>query len=176
MQESTSDGRRRLVLVRHAKAEPTAPTDHERDLTAGGRGDAEEAGRWLAGQDVAADAALVSDALRAHETWLHLSLGAGWTLEPELSPALYAAGPDAALDMVRETAPDVGTLLVVGHNPTMAYLAEMLDDSEGDDDATTSMLVRGFPPAALVVLELTGGWADLAPGTARLVAFHVGGA
>lgn len=174
MQESTSGGRRRLVLVRHAKAEPTAPTDHERDLSTRGRADAEEAGRWLSGAGLVPDAALVSDARRAHETWLGLALGGSWEVEPELSPALYAAGPDSALDLLRETSPEVGTLVVVGHNPTMAYLAELLDDGDGDDDATTSMLVRGFPPAALALFEVDGAWGDLAPGTARLTSFHVG--
>ena len=176
MQESTTGGRRRLVIVRHAKAEPTAPTDHARDLTDRGRADAEEAGRWLRGQGVAADAALVSDARRAHETWLHLALGAGWDVEPVLSPALYAAGPDAALDLLRETDAGTGTLVVVGHNPTMAYVAELLDDGDGDGDATTDMLVAGFPTAALAVFDVTCGWSDLDPGTGRLTGFHVGSA
>ncbi len=176
MQESTTGGRRVLVLVRHGKAEPTAPTDHDRDLTDRGRSDAEDAGRWLRGLDLAPDAALVSDAVRARETWSHLALGGGWDVEPELSPALYAAGPDAAFDMLRETAADVGTLVVVGHNPTMAYVAELLDDGDGDGDATTDMLVAGFPPAALVVFEVTCAWSELDSGTGRLTAFHVGSA
>lgn len=174
MQESTTDGRRRLVIVRHAKAQPTAPTDHERDLVAAGRAAAEEAGRWLRGQGIDPGAALVSDAVRARETWLHLTLGGGWDVEAELSPALYAAGPDSALDLLRETAPDVTTLVVVGHNPTMAYVAELLDDGDGDGDATTEMLVAGFPPAALAVFEVAGGWTGLEPGGGRLTGFHVG--
>ena len=44
MQQSSSDGPRRLVVMRHAKAEPTAPSDHERALAARGRSDAEEVG------------------------------------------------------------------------------------------------------------------------------------
>ena len=88
---------------------------------------------------MAAEAALVSDARRAHETWLHLALGAGWDVEPVLSPALYAAGPDAALDLLRETDAGTGTLVVVGHNPTMAYVAELLDDGDGGGAAEVSL-------------------------------------
>ncbi|CAM3874722.1 SixA phosphatase family protein [Nocardioides zeicaulis] len=176
MQESTTGGHRRLVIVRHAKAEPTGATDHGRDLSDRGRADAEEAGRWLREQGVVPDAALVSDARRTHETWLHLALGAGWDVEPGLSPALYAAGPDAARDLVRETGAGVGTLVVVGHNPTMAYVAELLDDGDGDDDATTDMVVAGFPPASVAVFDVACGWGDLDAGAGRLTGFHVGSA
>ena len=40
----------RLVVVRHAKAEPYGPTDFERELAARGRADAAAAGAWLAAQ------------------------------------------------------------------------------------------------------------------------------
>ena len=43
----------------------------------------------------------------------------------------------------------------------MAYVAELLDDGDGDGDATTDMLVAGFPPAAVVVFEVTCAWSDL---------------
>ena len=83
------------------------------------------------------------------------------------------AGPEAALDLVRETSEEVSTLLVVGHNPTMAYLAHLLDDGEGDDAATSEMVSRGYPTAAAAVFAVDGSWADLGPGRARLEAFHV---
>jgi len=64
-------------------------------------------------------------------------------------------------------------LVVVGHNPTIAYLAQLLDDGSGDDDAGREMAV-GFPTGALAVFEVTGSWAELDLASARLVAFHVG--
>ena len=39
--------RRTVVVVRHAKAEQEAATDHARPLTERGLADAKEAGRWL---------------------------------------------------------------------------------------------------------------------------------
>ena len=165
---------RRLVVVRHAKAEPTAPSDHGRALAARGRADAEEAGRWLKGTGIDPDAALVSDALRTQQTWEHLAGAAGWELDPELSAGLYAAGADSTFDLLRETDPGVTTLVVIGHNPTMAYVAELIDDGEGDVEATTVMLTRGFPTSALAVFAVAGEWSDLGPGGGRLEAFHVG--
>ncbi|MCF6379476.1 histidine phosphatase family protein [Nocardioides KLBMP 9356] len=163
--------------MRHAKAEATAPSDHERALAARGEEDAQAAGRWLAEQGIAPDRALVSDALRTRQTWAQVAAGAGWDDEiAQFSEALYAAGADSTFDLLRETAADVSTLVVVGHNPTMAYVAELIDDGEGDDDATTGMVTRGFPTAALAVFTVDGPWTHLGPGTGRLDAFHVGGA
>jgi len=62
MQESGSDlgsgASRRLVIMRHAKAEATAPSDHERALAARGRAEAQEAGRWLREQGIVPDVAV----------------------------------------------------------------------------------------------------------------------
>ena len=175
MQESTSGETRTLVVMRHSKAEPGGQSDHERALADRGRGNAAEAGRWLQRQGIVVDAALVSDALRARETWAELATGAEWDVEPDFSPALYAAGPDSTFDLIRETSADVQSLVVVGHNPTMAYLAELIDDGEGDDDAITELVTRGFPTSALVVFSVAGPWSDLGPGSGVVRLFHVGG-
>ncbi|WP_242494659.1 SixA phosphatase family protein [Nocardioides zhouii] len=172
-----SGASRRLVIMRHAKAEATAPSDHERPLASRGRADAEAAGRWLRGQGIAPDLALVSDAVRTRQTWEQVSGGAGWDESTvDFSAGLYAAGSDSAFDLLRETDPAVTSLIVIGHNPTMAYVAELIDDGEGDPDATTGMVTRGFPTSALVVFTVEGPWADLGPGTGRLEAFHAGDA
>jgi phosphohistidine phosphatase len=160
--------------MRHARAEPGGETDHDRELAQRGWDDAVAAGRWLADGGLVPDAALVSSARRTTSTWLALAEGGSFDVEPELSPSLYSAGPEAALDLVRETAAEVTSLVVVGHNPTMAYLAQLLDDGTGDADALLEM-ARGFPAGALARFELGGGWADLDLASARLVGFHVAG-
>src|SRR5881409_1252762 len=55
---------RRLLLIRHAKAE-AGHRDLTRRLTERGRQDAREVGRWLSAQDLVPDAAVVSPATRA---------------------------------------------------------------------------------------------------------------
>ena len=171
-QRAPSD--RTLVVVRHATAEATAASDHERRLTGRGRADAAAVGRWLAEIGVAPDRALVSDAARTQETWAELSAAAGWDVRTDVSAALYDASPEAALDLIREIPPDARSVVVVGHNPTMAYLTEVLDDSEGDDDAITALVTSGFPTAAVAVLDVAGDWADLEEAGATVRAFHVG--
>ena len=161
------------MVVRHAKAEQSGETDLARRLAEVGRSDAEAAGRGLAGDDVVPDHALVSAAPRARQTWDGLAAGAGWSIEPTLDEGLYSAGPDTALDLIRGTPPATSVLVIVGHNPTMAQLAQLLDDGEGDPEASNAM-ARGFPTSAVAVFEYDGPWADLDVTSARLVAFHVG--
>lgn len=165
---------RTLVVVRHAKAEQAAPTDFERELAERGHGDAADAGRWLAEQGLVADHALVSAATRTRQTWDHLSRGAGWRLEPELDRGLYAADVDTALDLLCLVGDDVTTLVVVGHNPTMASLAQVLDDGEGDVAAGNELATGTFPTSATAVFGVEGPWSALRRGGASLTAYHVG--
>jgi phosphohistidine phosphatase len=160
--------------MRHAKAEPGGETDHERELASRGWDEAVEAGRWLADTGVVPDSALVSSARRAAATWMALAEGGSFEAEATYSDSLYAAGPETALDLVRETPDEVSVLVVVGHNPTMAYLAQLLDDGTGDEDAARQM-ATGFPTGAVAHFEVAGAWADLDLASARLVAFHAGG-
>jgi phosphohistidine phosphatase len=164
---------RQLVVMRHAKAEPHGESDAVRELAPKGYADAAEAGRWLADRDFAPDAALVSSAARTRSTWLALAEGGSFDAVAIYSEGLYVAGPETALDLVRETSNDVRSLIVVGHNPTAAYLAQLLDDGTGDVAAGNEM-ATGFPTSALARFEVTGGWCDLDLATARLVGFHVG--
>jgi phosphohistidine phosphatase len=161
-----------LVIMRHAKAEPSAATDHDRVLTDRGAADAAAVGTWLAGFGVVPDRVLVSSAARTRGTWDAVSSGAGYALEPEYDAVLYAAGPETALDLIRETGDELTTVLVIGHNPTMAYLAQMLDSGEGDPEASAGM-TEGFPAGAVVVLEHEGPWAGLEMAGARVTGFHV---
>jgi phosphohistidine phosphatase len=164
---------RRLVVMRHAKAEQDGPTDFERPLASRGRGDASAAGAWLAAQGIVPDHALVSAALRTQQTWESVAAGAGWSLAPDLDRGLYAAGPESALDIVRLVPDSAAVLMVIGHNPTMAVLAQVLDDGSGDAGVSASM-AGDFPTSAVAVFSYDGAWADLGEGTARLEAFHVG--
>ena len=165
---------RTLVVMRHAKAEPDAPTDYERPLAPRGLRDAADAGRWLAGRGVRAEHALVSAALRTTQTWEAVAEAAGWTVGPDLDRGLYAADVDTALDLVRAVDDAVGCVVVVGHNPTTAQLAHLLDDGEGDVEAGNEMAMGSYPTSAVAVFDVDGSWADLGASGASLTADHGG--
>jgi phosphohistidine phosphatase len=164
-------GRRQLIVMRHAKAEPFASTDHARTLTDRGHADAAAAGTWLSALGLMPDHAAVSTAVRARETWFDVARACGAELEPAFDDGLYHGGVDAALESLQSVPADVRTVILVGHNPTAAYLAHLLDDGEGDDEAISGML-RGFPPGAAVVFDVQVGWSDLAAEAGRVTGFH----
>ncbi len=159
--------------MRHARAESAAASDEERALTPEGLADAAAAGAWLADEGYAVHRALVSTALRTRQTWEAFASGAGLEAPAEFDGVLYSGGPETVHDLIRLTHDGVGSLLVIGHTPTMAYLAQLLDDGDGDVDAVAAMS-GGFPPCAVAVYSVPGSWDALEVGRARLIGFHVG--
>jgi phosphohistidine phosphatase len=159
--------------MRHSKAEQSGPSDVERELSDRGLVDAVEAGQWLANRGIEPDLALVSAAVRTQQTWEGVAEGAGWDLEGTVEDSLYEGGPESVLDVIRDVDDAIRSLVVVGHNPTMASLATLLDDGEGDEEAGNEIAVA-FPTSALAVFEYDGDWAELDEASASVVAYHVG--
>ena len=165
---------RRLVVVRHAKAEPYAATDHVRELTDRGRRDALAAGEYLRSIGVVPDHAVVSTSARTKQTWELVAAGAGAGGEAVYDDAVYAGSPDVVLEALR-TVPEATTVLAyVGHNPTVSYLAHLVEDGTAEPEPLQEMM-GGFPPGSVAVFEVAGPWAKLAEETGRLVAFRPGG-
>ncbi|GAB2792271.1 histidine phosphatase family protein [Streptomyces chlorus] len=164
---------RRLVVLRHAKsAWPEDVPDRDRPLAARGERDAPAAGRAIAGTVGPPGLALCSTAVRARRTWELAA--AEWDTSPPVryEPRLYAAGAPGLLAVVREAPADVGTLLLIGHNPGLADLVLALA-GDGADDTLDRVRVK-FPTSAVAVLSWRGAaWPDLAPGTALLTAMTV---
>lgn len=164
---------RRLVLLRHAKAEHGLDvSDHDRPLTLLGRRQSSRVGVGLAAADLVPDVVLCSTSLRTRQTWelARSALGAG---QPAVTyvAELYDAGPDDLLALVRDVDAGAGVVLVVGHEPTMSRAAAALA-GPGSDDAVRTRVHLGVPTASWTVLA-PGPWADLSRGSARLLALHV---
>lgn len=162
----------RLVLLRHAKAVRDAGArDHGRPLTKRGRRDAGAVGRWLAEHDLRPNLVLVSDAVRARETW-QCAAEAVPGVEVREEPSGYDAAPEMLLELVRGADEGAGTVALVAHNPGIEELAALLDDGSGPAEVRAA-LSEGLPTAGVVVLDLPAAWAELRPGSARLVDLSV---
>jgi phosphohistidine phosphatase len=169
---------RRLILLRHAKsAWPDDVPDHERPLAPRGRRDAPAAGDWLHKSGCVPDRVLCSTARRARETWQLVGEKLGAHPQTIFEDRVYEASIVDLLDLVRQTPTDVGTLLVVGHDPaTRAGTLELASAQPSDKEAKLLGAVRvKYPTAAIAVLSFSGSWADLSPGEAHLDDFVVPG-
>ncbi|WP_395297080.1 SixA phosphatase family protein [Kitasatospora hibisci] len=161
---------RRIVLVRHAKAEWSDGDDHDRPLADRGRKDAPAAGRRLAGAGIAPDLALVSTAVRTRETWGLIFAELLTRPRTVYEERVYEATPGELIALLNEVPDDVADLVLVGHNPGMHALADALA-GEADGDLAARMHRSGFPTAAVAVLTFTGSWKSVEHGVARLAAF-----
>jgi len=162
----------RLMLLRHAKSEKgeSDMSDRDRTLSARGRGDAPKIGAYMAHHALRPDRAIVSDARRTRETWERVSKA--WTVPPPASyeDALYNAGADAILELLREDSGAANALLVVAHNPGLHELGKLLIAS-GDVDAR-ERLNEGLPTSGLLVIDFVGSdWRKLHPRSGRLERF-----
>ena len=160
----SESGGRTLVVLRHAKAaQEPGLADEDRPLTGRGRRDAAAAGTWLGEAGLVPDLVLCSPARRTRETWQHLAAalaGPGGGPAVTYDRRLYTGDATGLLDIVTQTAADVGVLLLVGHNPASHQLVY---DLAGECDS--------FPTAAMAVIGLSGGWAGAVPGAGTMDRF-----
>ena len=162
---------RRLVLVRHAQA-ADAPADADRPLTGFGSRRAAAIGTWLEQSGLVPRHVLVSPARRAAQTWEQASQQLPAGPRATVDGRVYDNTVEAVLAAVRDAPDEAGTLVVVGHNPSIGELAVDLDDGSGDPGARREV-GAGFPTGGVAVYLLTGPFSAVAPGTARLDAFTV---
>lgn len=165
---------RRLVLIRHAKAQGAHPGgDHERELADRGVADAAALGGWLEEEDLLPDQVVVSTAARARTT-LSAALTDGDDVEIWEDRRVYDGGVHGIAEAIRETPDEASVLWVVGHEPTMSTLVWDLADEDQLQEDLRDQLSRGFPTGTAAVLTLESAWGDLGSGTCRLVALHTG--
>ncbi len=165
----------RLILMRHAKAERSAPSgeDFDRALTERGRSDARLMGKVLANAGWRPTAAWVSSAERTRETWA-LASEAFAPVEAQYARALYNGSSRLMMDMIESDEGAPGTVIIVGHNPGMHQLAiDLL--VLGAAGARDIAHVRGrFPTATAAVFEIDAAGRPTFDGL-YLAAEHGGG-
>ncbi len=148
-----------LILLRHSKSDWSGDeADIDRPLAKRGVRQASEAGQWLAAHVDRIDTAVVSTAERARATWDLVRAELGERPETRRDENAYAASASELLDIVRSLGEELGTVVLVGHNPGLEGLAERL---VGDSVP--------LPTSALAVIELDSPWqsAGRAPGLLR---------
>ncbi|MGH3470484.1 MAG: SixA phosphatase family protein [Nocardioidaceae bacterium] len=157
---------RRLVVMRHAKTEQFASNDRGRRLTGRGRRDATQAGRWLSTHGVVPDFVLISSATRAVGTWERVREGLGTSPRVRMLEELYSASVDDALELCALAPDSAVTVLMIGHNPTMAELAQALQREPQEKWAPH------LPTSGLAVLDCDAAWDDMQPGVAALMHWY----
>ena len=154
---------KQLFICRHAKSSwsDASLRDFERPLNKRGERDAPEMGRRLAQRGIRPDLIMASPAVRALQTAHHYASQLACSPDRLLTnPLQYAATARQLITLLQETAPEVHTLLLVGHNPESTELANVLGGLNIDNIPTSGIVGLSFALPS---------WQELAPGTGKLL-------
>ena len=166
---------RRLLLFRHAKATvATGHDDHERALIERGRHDAARIAAFLAASGLIPELIIHSGARRARETAEIARAAWPRLVEARTEPHLYEASRHAIEAIVRALPDGSASVMVVGHNPGLADVANHLVGHGAKFDLLR--LSAKYPTAGVAALEFdVAHWRDVKPHSAKLACFATPG-
>ena len=152
---------KRLTLMRHANAQWKDPqvSDFDRPLNRRGTSEAEAMSRRLIELKLIPTLVLTSSARRARQTADIVARELG--LPPRkvrTDESLYLAPAEDILRAIQTTGPRIPHLMIVGHNPGITDLANLLAPTSPVDLATAAMCSLTFD---------TRNWADAKASTLR---------
>jgi phosphohistidine phosphatase len=156
-----------VYLLRHAKSswKTRGVQDHDRPLAPRGRRAAKAIAGYLLEHGIEPELVLCSTARRTRETLERIEPALG-TADVRFEPELYGASAGTLLDRLRRVDDEVGSVLLIGHNPAIQTLALDLATHAAPE------MEAKFPTAALAALEFRGrSWRALGAGTVELTAF-----
>lgn len=167
---------KKLIILRHAKAEPHAAkaSDHDRVLLPKGVKAAAAMGAHLAAHGPVPELILCSDAARARETMEALLTTLKADPAVEIEPTFYPGRPEAILSRVREADDHYGCVMVIGHNPSFEDLARALvrRPAPGEERDDLKRMEAKFPTSAIAVVQFdTDSWAHIDIGRGDLTSF-----
>jgi phosphohistidine phosphatase len=154
-----------LYLLRHAKSswEFEDLSDHDRPLNNRGRHDAPLMGRELASREITLDLIVTSSAVRALTTASLVAKELEYDIENIIiNEAIYEAGKEELLKIIRQIPDTVNNLMLVGHNPDITELANLLSPEH----------IANLPTAAVVGFRFNClTWSGISPENTVLVLY-----
>lgn len=161
-----------LTLLRHAKSSWDNPDldDFDRPLNERGRHAARAVGQAMRERGIAFDRVVASPAVRVVETLEDVFAGYGDRIRPHFDHRIYLASTRAMLEVVQEADDSADRLLLVGHNPGIGALAELLTCEDGN--GLRQEMAEKYPTGAVAEIELdVSHWRDVGAGRGRLARF-----
>jgi phosphohistidine phosphatase len=146
---------RRLILLRHGKAEIAGLTggDLDRPLAQKGRVEAAQTASWLFGAGFTPDRVVMSPSLRTTSTW-DCARSFFPNAFTEVRETLYLGSVEVIMQVVDDVESEADTVMVVGHNPGLQDLGVRLAEGGGAPALQVARLAEGFPTAAACVFQL----------------------
>lgn len=152
-----------IRIIRHAKSADgtVSQSDHDRTLAPRGERDGEAMRAWLIPQPHPIEWIWTSTAVRARATADYIAAASHARVVPDHS--LYLANPEAIIDIIRSTPPDVESMAVVAHNPGLTQLVNLL----GTEPVTDNLVTLG-----LALFGFENDWSQLVPGYGHFISLQ----
>ena len=161
---------KRVYLLRHAKSswKDGSVADRDRPLAGRGRRAAKAMARHLEAEGIRPDLVLCSPARRTRETLQRVEGAFGDRVEARLDETLYGASEPELLARLKALPHEVGSVMLIGHNPGLEELALALaSDGEG-----LARMREKYPTAALATIDLPAErWSAIERGSGELVGY-----
>jgi len=153
-------------VLRHAKSswDDPAQRDHDRPLAPRGKRAVKLLAEYVERNAIEPELVLCSTARRTQDTLAGVSPGGEALIEPEL----YTATVGELIERLRRVPAGLGSVMVIGHNPTMQMLVLRLSRDHGPLADRLADVRRKFPTGALATLTFANEWSELAPSCAEL--------
>ena len=162
-----------LMLLRHAKSSwaETGQADIDRPLNERGKRAAAAMGRYMASNGLVPQLVLCSPAGGLSETWGLVAGELPGTPEVHIAAEIYDfSGGQTLMDCLRHKAGAATSVLLVGHNPSIAGLAQSLIGT--GNGKLRQRLEEKYPTAALAVISFDlANWESLSAGSGTLLRF-----
>jgi phosphohistidine phosphatase len=145
-----------VYLLRHAKSSWDDPglADFDRPLNDRGRDAARFIGELMFRRGIVPEAIVSSPAKRARQT-AALVREQGELPTIGFDKRIYEASPLTLFNLLQETPAEVGSIMIVGHNPGLEELSRLLTGRPGS-----------FPTASLARIDFPDvDWAELSAGS-----------
>ena len=143
-----------IYVLRHAKSswDNSSLSDFERPLADRGISDAKKMSKFLKDMNLKIDKVLCSNAIRAKETFDLTADGFNFEIDKATYlDKLYFGDTTTIIQDLKELDESLNNILIVGHNPTLHYLVEIL----------TNESINRFTTCNLATISHDGEWVSL---------------
>ena len=143
-----------IYVLRHAKSswDNSNLSDFERPLADRGISDAKKMSKFLKDMNIKIDKVLCSNAIRAKETFDLTADGFNFEIDKATYlDKLYFGDTTTIIQDLKELDESLNNILIVGHNPTLHYLVEIL----------TNEPINRFTTCNLATISYDGEWVSL---------------
>ena len=145
---------KQIYILRHAKSswDNSNLNDFERPLADRGISDAKKMSKFLKDMNIKIDKVLCSNAIRAKETFDLTADGCNFEIDKATYlDKLYFGDTTTIIQDLKELDESLNNILIVGHNPTLHYLVEIL----------TNESINRFTTCNLATISHDGEWVSL---------------